>query len=195
MAALTRAAFDRYTVGAAANPSPEYGYHHGPIPNNNHGWHPPRQAAAIASKARPPSVTSAENGQAPNTPAVMSAVNGGVCMIDMGAGVMCGVQTADQPALRRHMRDFHSGAVANPTRRGVTPAEAFAGQNALKKFVLTRAWRDAQFVREPGRGPRGGLLDRYATALEDIAAADAAFAHQFGARFHRDGASHIHTTL
>lgn len=62
---LTRADFDNPSVANAANPS-AFGYHHGahthtyfkhmlsmagPIPNNNPGWLPTRQAAARAAGA------------------------------------------------------------------------------------------------------------------------------------------------
>lgn len=58
-------------------------------------------------------------------------------------------------------------------------------RSALKLFVLSRGWRNARYVIEPGyelrmsfayaqltlcrTGPAGGFLDRYATACDAIA--------------------------
>ncbi|RYP15389.1 hypothetical protein DL765_005725 [Monosporascus sp. GIB2] len=46
--------YDNPQVAAAANPS-GFGYHHGAIPNPNHGWIPAY-----------PAITAAENATAPN---------------------------------------------------------------------------------------------------------------------------------
>ncbi|KAL2053122.1 hypothetical protein ABVK25_006446 [Lepraria finkii] len=58
--------------------------------------------------------------------------------------------------------------------------------SAIRLFVVSQGWRTANYVHEPGRGPIGGPLDRFATECETIAAADSAFAASFGTRFHRD---------
>jgi hypothetical protein len=57
--------------------------------------------------------------------------------------------------------------------------EQVQGQNALKRWVLTGGWRDARYVREPGRGPEGGLVARYADACERIAREDEEFRRKF----------------
>ncbi|KAL1956855.1 hypothetical protein VTO42DRAFT_6703 [Malbranchea cinnamomea] len=56
----------------ATNPS-NFGYHHGPIPNNNPGWLPDRRQQARADNRRPPPVTAAENATAPNPPVFEAA--------------------------------------------------------------------------------------------------------------------------
>lgn len=90
-----------------------------------------------------------------------------------------------QPALRRHIRNDHPGSLTNPSRSQITVTESLAGENALKNWVLSGGLRTAQYVREPGRGPDGGLMAKYADECEAIAAADPDFAQRFGTRFHR----------
>ncbi|PGG94916.1 hypothetical protein AJ80_10094, partial [Polytolypa hystricis UAMH7299] len=46
---------------------------------------------------------------------------------------------------------------------------------AIRKWVLNGDWRNADYVLEPGRGPANGFVDRYAGALENIAADDEEF--------------------
>lgn len=174
----TAAAFYIPAIDNAANPS-AFGYHHGPIPNHNAGWVPPSRITKARSQ-----ITTAENGAAPSAAVALSTVNIGVCDIDCG-GVMCGVTFGDQPSLRRHIRNSHPGALTNPARTNVSINETIAGQNAIKLWVRSGGWRSAQYAREPGRGPAGGLIDQYATVMEAIAATDATFAKRFGTRFHR----------
>ena len=103
------------------------------------------------------------------------------CDVDLdGTGSMCGTVFHNQPSLRRHLRDAHPGAAQDPTRTNVGINEQVQGQNALKRWVLTGGWRDARYVREPGRGPEGGLVARYADACERIAREDEEFRRKFG---------------
>ncbi|KAJ9262128.1 hypothetical protein DTO195F2_3830 [Paecilomyces variotii] len=180
---LTRADFDNPAVRDARNPS-TFGYHHGPIPYNNDGWLPPRQQAA--RDAGIPAVTAAENAAPPNAAERLSGVNGHVCDVVVdGSGLMCGVLLSDQPSLRRHIRNVHPGAILNASQRNLSLAEELAGHHALKKFVLTKGWREARYHREPGSGA-GSLLEVYATACERIASEDPDFAATFGTKFHRE---------
>ncbi|KAK7698017.1 hypothetical protein SLS64_013006 [Diaporthe eres] len=157
----------------AANPSSS-GYHHGPVPY----WHQQQLANANAAP---------DANQAPVFPPVtVSKVNTGVCDIEIdGTGSMCGTVFREQPSLRRHLRDAHPGAAHNPTRVNVSATEKDQGENALKRWVLTGGWRDARYVREPGRGPEGGPVARYADACERIAGDDPEFRRKFGEFFHR----------
>lgn len=145
----------------ATNPS-SFGYHHGPVPY----WH--QQQLANVNPAAP------DANQAPVFPPVtVSKINTGVCDVEIdGTGSMCGTVFREQPSLRRHLRDAHPGAAHNPTRVNVTATEKLQGENALKRWVLTGGWRDARYVREPGKGPEGGLVARYADACESIARED-----------------------
>ncbi|KAI1084217.1 hypothetical protein F5B20DRAFT_524052 [Whalleya microplaca] len=187
--ALNAGTFDN----PAANNAPyqsAWGYHCGPITNANPGWIPARQTAARAAGTAVPAITTGDNASPPNAAAALSSMNGGVCWVLLNDGVnMCGVALAGQPALRRHMRSFHPGAVTNPRRAQTSIGEENAGTNALKRYVVSGAWRRAQFNREPGRGPENGLIERYATACELIAAKDAVFRANFGdglGNFHRE---------
>ncbi|KAI0143462.1 hypothetical protein GGR57DRAFT_365994 [Xylariaceae sp. FL1272] len=192
MADLNPLAYTNLMVAAATNPSP-FGYHHGPIPNLNSGWAPPssRQAASTNAQPTPPfpprrAILAAENENAPNPGMTLSSINTGVCDIDLGGNVMCGTVVADQPSLRRHIRTAHPGALCNPKRINTAPAEEAAGQNAIKSWILSGGWRRATYVREPGRGPVGGFIDRFASACEAIAELDPVFAAQYGRQFHRE---------
>ncbi|KAJ9200952.1 hypothetical protein DTO021D3_4590 [Paecilomyces variotii] len=70
---------------------------------------------------------------------------------------MCGALICEQPALRRHIRQQHPGAILNTTQRNVTIQEEVAGQNALKRRVLTGGWKakmfdDVRFTADDHRG-------------------------------------------
>lgn len=169
---LRRVDFENDAVAwRAANPS-SFGYHHGPVPY----WHRQRLANANNNANQPqpfPAVT-------------ISKVNTGVCDVELdGTGSMCGTIFRDQPSLRRHLRDSHPGAAHNPTRTNVSVAEQAQGETAIKRWILTGGWRDARYVREPGQGPEGGLIARYADACESIAREDEEFKRKFGEFFHR----------
>ncbi|KAA8647608.1 uncharacterized protein ATNIH1004_006302 [Aspergillus tanneri] len=69
------------------------------------------------------------------------------CDIAVNGNQMCG-----QP-LRRHIRNAHPGATLNPFRTNIPQAERIAGENALKRWILSRGWRTARYVKEPGEGP------------------------------------------
>lgn len=170
---LRRSDFENDAVAwRTANPSP-FGYHHGPVPY----WHQQQLAIAAAN---------ADKQAPPFPPVTVSKVNTGVCDVEVdGTGSMCGTVFRDQPSLRRHLRDAHPGAAHNPTRVNITTAERLEGENALKRWVLTGGWRGARYIREPGRGPEGGLVAWYADACERIARDDEKFRAKFGGRFHR----------
>jgi hypothetical protein len=133
-----------------------------------------------------PDVTTEDNENPPNQPSILSSINGLICDIDINGGQMCGLQFSSQPALRRHIRNAHPGAVMNPLRATIRSNEVISGQNALKKFVLSQGWRNARYVYEPGSGPKNSLLNIYASACEEIAQRDEDFAQKFGTQFHRD---------
>ncbi|KAJ9197776.1 hypothetical protein DTO164E3_5630 [Paecilomyces variotii] len=83
-----------------------------------------------------------------------------ICDIAVNGDEMCGALICDQPALRRHIRQLHPGAIENPTQKNVTQKEEIAGHkfvtasvlhmhanhlaSALKKWVLTGGWREAR---------------------------------------------------
>ncbi|ORY57424.1 uncharacterized protein BCR38DRAFT_449080 [Pseudomassariella vexata] len=179
--------FTNANVQNARNPHPVYGYAHGPITNPNADWVPDSHAATEAGRPLP-ALSAAENAAAPNPAAILNTVNGGVCWIEIGvagSNQMCGHIFASQPALRRHIRTAHPGAVTNPRRANASDQMILAGQNALKQFVVTQGWRNASFLHEPGVGPASGLIDEYATACERIAQNNQVFANRYGTRFHR----------
>ena len=179
--------YDNLDVTNASNPS-ALGHHHGPIPNQNPGWVPPRQQASHDAGTRAPQVTTADNDNPPNPPAALANLNTGVCDIVVGDGLLCGIVFSGrqtQPTLRRHARNTHPGALVNPGRGNISQRQQIAGQNAIKLWVRSGGWRDARYLNEPGRGPLGSYLDLYASEMETIARNDAAFAARFGTRFHR----------
>lgn len=165
---LRRADFENDGVAwRVANPS-SFGYHHGPVPY-------PNQLATASDNVdetqSPPLIT-------------ISKVNTGVCDVEVdGTGTMCGTVFTTQPAFRRHLRDSHPGAAKDPTRTNVSVIEQNQGENSIKRWVLTGGWRDARYVREPGRGPEDGLVARYADACERIAREDEEFKKKFGELF------------
>ena len=177
--------FDNPEVRGAVNPHPTLGYFHGPITNNNLGFQPAEAVAAIANGRKPPAVTTAMNDSAPNQMEKLSLCNGLVCMIDVNGGQMCGMTFGDQPTLRRHMRNAHTGAISSPGRANLSQQEEIAGDNALKLYVLSQSWRIARFQREPGVCHPNSRIGQFATVLEIIAASDAAFAARWGTHFHR----------
>ncbi|KAJ5081544.1 hypothetical protein NUU61_009808 [Penicillium alfredii] len=187
---LTRGHFDISQVHSAVNPNPLVGYAHGPIPNNNIGWKPQAWHDAIAAGLRKYDIKAGDIANADNPPpnplVLLNKENSLVCdiLVD-GSQTMCGLTFEKQPAFRRHLRNEHSGATFIPDRRAKTALEMLAGQNALKKWVLTGGWRDAMYLNEPGRGPETGPIGHWCDALERIAREDADFRRQFGSRFHR----------
>ncbi|KAB8228236.1 uncharacterized protein BDW43DRAFT_291838 [Aspergillus alliaceus] len=171
----TVADFDNPQVREAANPSTIGGWHHGPVPYANADWTPPEGT-----------ITPEINGQAPNPGERFSGVNGRVCDVAVNGDQMCGRCFSSMIAYRRHLRQSHPGASANPNTANISDAELTAGQNALKRWVLEQGWRRARYLHEPGRGPLNGLINEYADACEQIARTNASFRAAFGDRFHRD---------
>ncbi|KAF5858235.1 hypothetical protein ETB97_004641 [Aspergillus alliaceus] len=174
---LSREDFDNPEVAGAVNPHPDYGYFHGPIPNPNPGWRP-------HPDTRTP-VTTADNEGAPTPGSRLSGINGMVCDIAVNGNQMCGQSIASQIALRRHIRNAHPGATLNPSRTNIPQAERIAGENALKQWVLSKGWRTARYVKEPGEGPKYSLIQDYCDFLEELAQEDNEFAQKFGTEFHR----------
>lgn len=101
-------------------------------------------------------------------------MNTGVCDVELdGTGSMCGIVFGGQPSLRCYLRDAHLGAAQDLTARtNVGVMEQLQAENPIKRWVLTGGWRETRYVREPGRGPKGGLVARYADACERIARED-----------------------
>ncbi|KAA8651691.1 uncharacterized protein ATNIH1004_000587 [Aspergillus tanneri] len=153
---LSREDFDNPEVAGAVNPHPDYGYFHGPIPNPNPTWRP-------HPDPRTP-VTTADNENAPTPGSRLSGINS---------------------MLVRHIRNAHPGATLNPFRTNIPQAERIAGENALKRWILSRGWRTARYVKEPGEGPMYGIIQDYCNFLEQLAQEDNDFAQQFGTEFHR----------
>lgn len=175
-----------------AGPASVFGYHHGPIPNANHGWQPPRQRQAVAANKRVPDVSVDDNALAPNPMARLSPINTLVCEIVVApaTGQMCGRVFSDTKKLHRHARTSHPGAVENRDHQAVSPAEVRAGHDALRHHVLSLGWRNADFKTETGFGQLrqfGSLVVGFADQCEEIARADPIFAGRFGTTFHRRG--------
>ncbi|KAH8585432.1 hypothetical protein B0O99DRAFT_696502 [Bisporella sp. PMI_857] len=77
---MSAAHFDNTAVAGATNPS-AFGYHHGPIPNNNIDWLPARQQQHVdggGSARTAPNVTVDDNANPPNAAVDLSSVNTGV---------------------------------------------------------------------------------------------------------------------
>ncbi|OOQ86329.1 hypothetical protein PEBR_21913 [Penicillium brasilianum] len=126
----TRDQFDNYAVLNAVNPDPLLGYAHGPIPNNNPGWKPAAYTAAVAAGNVRYDIKAADIAATPppNQAVVLNKENTGVCDIVVNPPAqMCGMVFSEGPALRRHIRNEHSGAIVNPSRRSKTQPEIIAG--------------------------------------------------------------------
>ncbi|KAH8585951.1 hypothetical protein B0O99DRAFT_695963 [Bisporella sp. PMI_857] len=168
---MSSAHFDNAAVTGATNPS-AFGYHYGPILNNNIGWLLARQQEHIdngGSARNALNVTVDDNADPLNAAVHLSSINTGVCGIDF----------------RRYFRNAYFGAIINSSRVNTSIQETVVGQNAIKLYVRSGGWRNADFAFEPGRGLFGGFIDRYATTCEEIARNDAAFAFNFGTHFYR----------
>ncbi|KAK2050609.1 hypothetical protein LZ31DRAFT_75 [Colletotrichum somersetense] len=172
-------------ISNASNPS-NFGYHHGPIPNPNHGW-VPSDVQELHDAGRAYTVTTEMNAAAPNQGNRLSSINTGVCdiIVNPDTNTMCGTVIASQPALRRHIRSAHPGALINPTRTNTSISEESVGKQAIQNWVRSGGWRNADYVREPVAGPAGGLIETYADAMEELAQNDANFAATYGTHFHR----------
>src|ERR1700744_6715077 len=126
-ASIDIAKYENAAITQATNPS-AHGYHHGLVPNHSHGFVPPTLAEERESRNNTTylrALTSSEHVN-PDHPGVdVSAVNGGVCMFEVapGHGVMCGRVCAGSESLRRHMRTYHPGAMANRGRHNILVAE------------------------------------------------------------------------
>jgi len=108
---------------------------------------------------------------------------------------------ASKPTLSIYFAYADQVSVLNPTTTNISAQQRIQGSkyvlnlfpayaelmpgSALKLWVLSGGWKNAQYVNEPGyvpsrcpayaklisdsRGPAGGPIDNYATALERIA--------------------------
>lgn len=63
--------------------------------------------------------------------------------------------------------------------------ELVCGQNILKLYVRSQAWRHDLFACEPGYGPDGGIIGQLCDEIEQLARVDPFFAATFGTEFHR----------
>ncbi|ROW16515.1 hypothetical protein VPNG_02790 [Cytospora leucostoma] len=179
MAPLQAADFINPLVTNAPNPS-SYGYHHGPIPNNNHGWVPPRHQYV---NGKLPELRVSDVANAPNPGVRLSFVNTLICDIDVNGGEMCGEDFNEQDKLRRHLRTCHPGAVTAVTGGPINPKERTAGVNALTRWVLLLGWRNARYRTDPYLGTP--VIADICNNLERLAAEDPAFAARYGRHFHR----------
>ncbi|CAI7621743.1 unnamed protein product [Penicillium palitans] len=101
---------------------------------------------------------------------------------------MCGINFDAKLSLTRHIRVFHAGAANLPPNPYVTTGEKIAGNNAMKRWVLMKGWRDALYLNEPRpKNVSISLLGYYCDVLEGIARTDAQFAAEYGTEFHRPG--------
>ncbi|KAJ5956773.1 hypothetical protein N7501_011052 [Penicillium viridicatum] len=85
----------------------------GPIPNNNEGWKPTAYTSAIAAGAKKYDIKAANimATHPPSAPVALNKENTGMCDVMVNGAQMCGLVFADQVALRRHLRNEHSGAI------------------------------------------------------------------------------------
>lgn len=173
-------------ISSATNPS-EYGWHHGPIQNPNASWLPDRQRLAKANDEKVPNVTVDENDSAPNPMLTLSGVNGLICDVLLDDTRMCGMTFTQQPAFRRHLRTQHPGCFKRGSRVNLTSAEVIEGENALKLWVLSGGWKEAEYFHEPNMGPKDGLIGRFVMQFEKEAETNEEFAEEYGNCFRRGG--------
>ncbi|KAA8642221.1 uncharacterized protein ATNIH1004_011162 [Aspergillus tanneri] len=155
---LSREDFDNPEVAGAVNPHPDYGYFTVPSRTQTPLTRPhpdPRHTYALTPGSR------------------LSGVNSMVCDIAVNGNQICG-----QP-LCRHIWNAHPGATLNPFRTNIPQADA------LKQWILSRGWRTARYVKEPGEGPMYSIIQDYCNFLKQLAQEDNNFAQQFGTEFHR----------
>ncbi|KAK6866064.1 hypothetical protein PG995_002592 [Apiospora arundinis] len=129
------------SIDNAVNPMPNYGYVHGPIANPNTDFVPPRQQAAAAAGQARPSINMADNaavGLAPgaNPRVAVSHISGGVCHMFITADRMCGTVFANNPAMYRHYREQHPGAIQNPPKAAISAAERAMGEEICPRWSL-----------------------------------------------------------
>ncbi|KAA8651134.1 uncharacterized protein ATNIH1004_000012 [Aspergillus tanneri] len=166
---LSREDFDNPEVAGAVNPTP----------------------TTVTSRSHPePNPTAPTPGPphtyAPTPGSRLSGINSMVCDIAVNGNQMCGQPVRSQIALRRHIRNAHPGATLNPFRTNIPQAERIRAKSyALKRWILSRGWRTARYVKEPGEGPMYGIIQDYCNFLEQLAQEDDDFAQQFGTEFHR----------
>ncbi|KAJ5111382.1 hypothetical protein N7532_001917 [Penicillium argentinense] len=200
---LTRADFDNPDVLNAVNPHPRYGYFHGPIHDVNPGWKPKAWIDRNGGPGQWKPVSCRDVDKEYHTPtgpanemALLSRAHSLTCSVlateipllkgqDIsGLNIMCGTTCKTLESLRKHIRNIHTGAIITSFSRKQVEGEFQAGENALKKLVLTGGWRQARFMYEPNYGE--GKIREYCDALEKIAADDQDFASKYGRSFHRD---------
>ncbi|KAF1808049.1 hypothetical protein P152DRAFT_517833 [Eremomyces bilateralis CBS 781.70] len=176
-------------IDNAANPHHQWGYFHGPIPNNNPDYMPNSQRETVGGKKGRTPVKVAElqdETDIPDNPRVkLSKLNTYVCDVVVDGDDMCGKTFGQQPALRRHIRQKHPGAI-DPVddRSNLDDSESIPGNNALKLWIRSGGWRRAGYVHEPGRGSH--KMNKMCDTIEAYAAANPEFAAQYGTKFHRD---------
>ncbi|EPS31627.1 hypothetical protein PDE_06582 [Penicillium oxalicum 114-2] len=177
----------------AVNPHPDTGYAHGPVENPNPDWWPSAYLSlSLADRARyqikaKDIADDIRAGRGPPNPRLkLNKQNWGICPVVVGPNnEMCRAWFEFQPALRRHLRQFHHGCFENPTPRGRTAIEKITGKNALYKLVLTGEWRLLNFSDEPGQGPSTNYMGLIATRCEEVAQRNPEFATRWGTVFHR----------
>ncbi|KAF7589627.1 hypothetical protein BBP40_004000 [Aspergillus hancockii] len=172
----TVADFDNPQVREAANPSTTGGWHYGPIPNANADWTPPEGT-----------ITPEINGQAPNPGERFSGINGRVCDVAVNGDQMCGRCFSSMIAYRRHLRQSHPGASANPNTANSSDAELAPARMLSSVGFWNKVGEGLGTSMSLGcRGPLNGLINEYADACEQIARTNTSFRATFGDRFHRD---------
>ncbi|KAA8648016.1 uncharacterized protein ATNIH1004_003899 [Aspergillus tanneri] len=67
----------------------------------------------------------------------------------------------------------------------IPSAPTFPRLSALQQWILSRGWRTARYVKEPGEGPMYSIIQDYCNFLKQLAQEDNNFAQQFGTEFHR----------
>ncbi|KAJ5574006.1 uncharacterized protein N7459_008433 [Penicillium hispanicum] len=168
--------FEQLAVLNSVNPNPKWGYSFGPVYDPNPNWKPTAWHALQGQEQARYDIKAGDiqrdlntgNGP-PNKMLVLSRENALVCPVVVEGRAMCGLCFETQVALRRHLRNAHTGCFTLPTRTQKQDLEIMTGRNIMMKLVLTGAWRDADFVHEPGRGPESSLIGYYADRLEHIA--------------------------
>ncbi|KPM36967.1 hypothetical protein AK830_g9588 [Neonectria ditissima] len=118
----------------------------------------------------------------------LAKINGMVCDAQYASGALCGKSfglDGGAGQLRRHLRTEHHIDVPPMSRRNINNAERNARRVAILGRVLRGEWRDAVYTMEPHTGPANGLLEKFATTLEEKATNDATFRATYGSQFHR----------
>ncbi|GLI79942.1 hypothetical protein PoHVEF18_008290 [Penicillium ochrochloron] len=173
---MTKDDFDRPNILNAANPHPESGYAHGPVPNNNRGWIPQSVVDRSVKALQPFRISAVDIAEGltsnppPNPMVKLNKENGLGCDVEMSLGILCGKSYNTWAELRKHLlRNQHPRAIEAITACRKSLDDMTNGIDALKRWCLTGGWRQANHYHEPGYALKNSLFRQFCDALERIA--------------------------